>query len=80
MYASCLLHLSVNAIVAQLNSYPFGVNTTIDLNNITTASGSTDIWQYWHLAVLASSSTGIWRGVFRLRSVPALSDVVDICF
>jgi hypothetical protein len=33
----------MNATVAQRKNYPFGVNTMIELKNITTTSGSNDI-------------------------------------
>ena len=55
------IYHSLDATVAQSKNCPFGVNTEIELKNITTPD-----------------STGIWRGMFQLRSVPVLSDVFDI--
>ena len=56
------LYRSLNAIVAKSQNCPFGVNTKIQLKNITETS----------------DNTGIWRGVFQLPRVPVLSDVVFI--
>jgi hypothetical protein len=56
------LYRSLNAIVAQSQNCPFGVNTKNQLKNITKTS----------------DNTGIWRGVFQLTRVPVLSDVVLI--
>jgi hypothetical protein len=55
-----LSNRSLNAIVAQSKNCPFGVNTTIELKHIETTS----------------HKNGIWRGMFRLRGVSVLSDVV----
>jgi len=55
-------YYSLNAIVAQSKSCPFTVNITIELKNVTTASDNSDTQ----------------RGMFRLRSVMVLSDVVVI--
>ena len=56
------LYRSLNAIVAQSQNFPFGVNTKIQLKN----------------TIKTSDNTGIWRGVFQLTRVPVLSDVVLI--
>jgi len=50
--------------VVQLKNCPFGVNTTIELNNITTAPDNNDTE----------------RGIFQLKSVPVFSDVVVTFF
>jgi hypothetical protein len=52
---------SLYAIVAQSKNCPFGVNTTIELKNVTPAT---------------YDNNGSWRGVSRLTSVLVLSDVV----
>jgi len=55
---------SLNAIVAQSKNCPFVVNTTIELKNTETTP----------------HKNGIWRGMFRLRSVPVLLDLVVTSF
>jgi hypothetical protein len=45
--------------VAQPKNCPFGVKTTVELNNITTTPDNNDTE----------------RGIFQLKSVPVLSDV-----
>jgi hypothetical protein len=51
---------SLNAIVAQSKNCPFVVNTTVELKNTETTP----------------HQIGIWRGMFRLRRVPVLLDLV----
>jgi len=58
------IHRSLSAIVAQTKSYTLGVNSTIQLKNMTATS----------------DSSGIWRGIFPLTNVPVLSHVVLIFF
>ena len=58
-YQHPLVHRSLNARLAQSKNFSFVVSTTIELRNVTNTSDSNDIQ----------------RGVFRLRSVPVLSDV-----
>jgi hypothetical protein len=50
--------------MAPLKKLPFGVNTTIELKNIETAS---------HI-------NGVWQGMFQLTSVPVLWDVIVTFF
>ena len=57
-------HRSLNALVAHSKNCPFGVNTTIELIDVTTAS----------------DKNGIQRGVFQLTSVPVLSDAAVTFF
>jgi hypothetical protein len=54
----------LNAIVVQSKNYPFVVNITIELKNTETTP---------HKNV-------IWRGMFRLKSVPVLLDLVVTSF
>ena len=56
------IHRSVNAVVAQLKNCTFGVNTTIQLKNMTATS----------------NSSGIWQGIIPLTDVLVLSHVVLI--
>ena len=58
------IHRTLNVIVAQSKSCTFGVNTTIQLKNMT----------------VTSDSSGIWRGIFPPTNVPVLSHVVLILF
>ena len=58
------LHPSLNTTVAQSKNCKFGVNTTIQLKNMTATS----------------DSYGIWRGMFQLTNLPVLSRVVLIFF
>ena len=57
-------HRSLSALVTQSTNCPLGVNTTIELMNVTTTS----------------DKNGIKRGVFQQTSVPVLSDAVVIFF
>jgi hypothetical protein len=50
----------LNAIVAHSNNCPFVVNITVELKNTETTP----------------HKNGIWRGIFRLRRVPVLLDLV----
>ena len=55
-------YLSLNAIVAQPKKFPFGVNTTIELKNMT----------------YKSDCNGIWLDTFELTRVLILSDIAVV--
>jgi hypothetical protein len=60
------LYRSLKTIMAQPKNCPFGVNTNIELKNITTKCDS-------------NSTIVISRSMFQLTNVPVLSDVFVIC-